>query len=95
MVADHERPTPRPHLARRRQARLLVYASQTRLASTRLERTFDPAFIQRLKDAATADISIGGPHLAADAIRAGLVDEYWMLIWRCRASRRKSCECPG
>ena len=31
-------------------------------------------------DGATADISVGGPQLAADAIRAGLVDEYWMLI---------------
>ena len=33
-----------------------------------------------MKDAATADISVGGPHLVAEAIRAGLVDEYWMLI---------------
>ena len=32
-----------------------------------------------MTDAATADISFGGPHLAADAIRAGLVNEYWML----------------
>ncbi len=60
-------------------ARLSV-AAPSGATRTRLERTFDPAFVQRLKDAATADISIGGPHLVAEAVRAGLVDEYWMLV---------------
>lgn len=29
---------------------------------------------------ATSNISIGGPHLAAEAIRAGLVDEYHLFV---------------
>ena len=42
---------------------------------TRLERTFDPEWVRDLRDGADADLSIGGPHLAAAALRAGLVDE--------------------
>ena len=32
------------------------------------------------KLAATADLTVGGPHLAAQAIRAGLVDELQLLV---------------
>jgi dihydrofolate reductase len=42
---------------------------------TRLERSFDPAAVRALKDAADADVSVGGATLAASALRAGLVDE--------------------
>jgi dihydrofolate reductase len=49
-------------------------------ARTSIERRFDPAVIRRVKDEAVGDISIGGPTLAAHAIRAGLVDEYQMLV---------------
>ena len=42
---------------------------------TRLERSFDPAAVRALKDAADADLSVGGATLAASALRAGLVDE--------------------
>jgi dihydrofolate reductase len=41
---------------------------------TRIEREFDPEAVRRLK--AAGDITIGGPNLAAQAFRAGLVDEY-------------------
>ena len=44
-------------------------------AHTRLERTFDPAAVRRLKAAADRDLTVGGPGLAAQALRAGLVDE--------------------
>jgi dihydrofolate reductase len=44
-------------------------------ARTRIERTFDPDQVRDLKEHATADLAIGGPHLAASALRAGLVDE--------------------
>jgi dihydrofolate reductase len=47
---------------------------------TRLERTFDPGEVRRLKAGAEGDLAIGGPGLAAAAIRAGLVDEYWAII---------------
>jgi len=42
---------------------------------TRIESTFDPKAVAELKEASDSDISIGGPELAAQALRAGLVDE--------------------
>jgi dihydrofolate reductase len=42
---------------------------------TRLERTFEPDAVRRMKASADRDISIGGPGLAAHALEAGLVDE--------------------
>jgi len=48
-------------------------------ARTRLERDFDVEAVRRLKASADGDITIGGPHLAAHAIRAGLVDDYQFL----------------
>ena len=47
---------------------------------TRVERAFDADAVKRMKDAATSDIGVGGPHLAAAAIRAGLVDEYQQFL---------------
>jgi dihydrofolate reductase len=47
---------------------------------TRLERTFDPEAIRRMKATAGRDISIGGPQLAAQAIKAGLVDDYHLFV---------------
>jgi dihydrofolate reductase len=49
-------------------------------ARTRIERDFDPEAIRRMKEAAERDISVGGPDLAAHAIRAGLVDEYHLFF---------------
>jgi dihydrofolate reductase len=49
-------------------------------ARTRLERTFDADAVRKLKAGATRDLGVGGPTLAAQAIRAGLVDEYNLLI---------------
>jgi dihydrofolate reductase len=42
---------------------------------TRIERSFDPAAVRELKSSSDRDLGIGGPHLAAEALRAGLVDE--------------------
>jgi len=47
-------------------------------ARTRIERDFDPEAVQRLK--MEGDVSVGGPALAAEAIRAGLVDEYHLFL---------------
>jgi dihydrofolate reductase len=47
---------------------------------TRLEREFDPAAIRELKTSQGRDISVGGPELAAVAIKAGLVDECHLLL---------------
>jgi dihydrofolate reductase len=49
-------------------------------ARTRLERDFDPEAVRRLKAEAAGPLSVGGPELAAAAIRAGLVDEWHQLV---------------
>ena len=47
---------------------------------TRLEREFEPQAVRDLKAQSPHDISVAGPNLAAQAIRAGLVDEYHLLV---------------
>lgn len=47
---------------------------------TRIERTFDPEAVRRLKAESDRDLTVDGPHLAAQAIRAGLVDEYQLYV---------------
>jgi dihydrofolate reductase len=49
-------------------------------ARTRIEREFDPEAIQQLKARAGNDITVGGPHLAAQAFNAGLVDECHLFL---------------
>jgi dihydrofolate reductase len=49
-------------------------------ARTRIERGFDPEAVQQMKVRAGRDISVGGPHLAAEAINAGLVDEVRLFL---------------
>src|SRR5829696_4014900 len=66
-----------------RAADKIVYSrtlQQVSSARTRVERDFDPAAVRELVAAAPADVSIGGPHLAAEAIRAGLVDECRLFV---------------
>ena len=48
-------------------------------ARTRLERGFDPEAAARLVASSDRDVSIGGPTLAAEALRAGIVDEVRLL----------------
>jgi dihydrofolate reductase len=49
-------------------------------ANTRLEREFDPGAVRELVDSASRDVTIGGPVLAAEAFRAGLVDECQVFL---------------
>lgn len=49
-------------------------------AKTKVEREFDPDAIRRLKASSAADITIGGPELAASAMSAGLLDECHLLL---------------
>ena len=49
-------------------------------ARTRIERDFDPEAVRELKAASERDLIIGGPELAAEAIRADLVDEYHLFL---------------
>jgi dihydrofolate reductase len=58
-------------------SRTLTEPSTTR---TRIEPSFEAAAVRALKDAATADIGIGGPGLASQAVAAGLVDEWHLFV---------------
>ncbi|WP_432512494.1 dihydrofolate reductase family protein [Kineococcus sp. SYSU DK001] len=49
-------------------------------ARTRLERTFDPGAVRRLKETSTADLSVGGAALGAEAFAHGLVDECVLVV---------------
>jgi dihydrofolate reductase len=49
-------------------------------ARTRIERDFDPEAVRRLKASAEHDLTVGGPHLAAEAFKAGLVDEIQLFL---------------
>jgi dihydrofolate reductase len=66
-----------------RAADKVVYSTSLRTVSTtrtRIERTFDAEAIRQLKAVADHDMSVGGAGLAAEAIRAGLVDEYHLFV---------------
>ena len=66
-----------------RSADKIVYSRSLERASsarTRIERAFDPDAIRRLKETADRDLSIGGPELAGQALRAGLVDEIHLFL---------------
>jgi dihydrofolate reductase len=49
-------------------------------ARTRIEREFDPEAVRKIKASARADMTVGGPDLAASAFRAGLVDECHLFL---------------
>ncbi len=83
----HAAPDAPPHIvqyARDWQAADKVVYSTTlesvSSARTRIERSFDPDAVRRLKDESEYDLSVDGPNLAAQAIAAGLVDEYHLFI---------------
>jgi dihydrofolate reductase len=49
-------------------------------ARTRIERAFEPEAIRAMKSAASQDMTIGGPNLAAEAFKARLVDECHFFV---------------
>jgi dihydrofolate reductase len=64
-----------------RSADKIVYSTslpETSTARTRIERSFDADAVRALKE--RGDVSIGGPTLAAHAIKAELVDEYQLFV---------------
>src|SRR2546423_4508919 len=65
-------------------ANKIVYSTTLAAVSTtntRLERHFDPTAVHELKAAASSDLIVGGANLAAQALKAGLVDECHLLVW--------------
>jgi dihydrofolate reductase len=49
-------------------------------ARTRIERDFDPEAVRQMKASAGRDMGVGGAELAAQAFRAGLVDECHLFV---------------
>jgi dihydrofolate reductase len=49
-------------------------------ARTRIEPNFDPEAVRQLKTQAERDLAVGGHDLAAQAIKAGLVDEWHLFL---------------
>ncbi len=67
-------------------AEKIVYSTTLTAASTkrtRIEREFDPDAVRELKATAPTDIEVGGPALAAHALRTGLVDEIQVYLAPC------------
>jgi dihydrofolate reductase len=62
--------------------KIVVSRTLTEVSSerTRIVRELDPLFVEQLK-LGESDISIGGPTLAAHAIRHRLVDEYRLFVY--------------
>jgi dihydrofolate reductase len=61
----------------------IIYSSRMEnisTARTRIEREFDSNAIRQLKTAAARDLSVGGPTLAAQALKLGLVDECHLFL---------------
>ena len=61
----------------------IVYSRTLQAASTartRIEREFDPVAVRQEKEAAGHDLTVGGAALAAEAFRAGLVDELQLFL---------------
>lgn len=82
LLAD-ERPYMRDFAHLWRDADKVVYSRTLQTAPTRrtrIERDFDPEAVRRLKAVVDRDLSIGGPELAGQALRAGLVDECHLLL---------------
>ncbi len=64
-------------------AEKIVYSrtlAEPRSARTKIERSFDPDGVRKLKANVASDIAVAGPELAAQAIQAGLVDEFQMRV---------------
>lgn len=61
----------------------IVYSRTLETVSTvrtRLERSFDPQAVRRVKDTSDRDLLIGGPELAAHAFAASLVDDLHLFL---------------
>ncbi|MHA7140537.1 dihydrofolate reductase family protein [Arthrobacter sp. Bz4] len=83
----HAEPDVPPHIVQYARdwqaAEKVVYSTTLESVSstkTRIQRTFDPEMVRRLKAESDHDLSVDGPNLAAQAIAAGLVDEYHLFI---------------
>ena len=80
---DDEQPQMRDFAEIWRSADKVVYSrtlEEPSSARTRIERAFEPEAVRRMKDESERDLTVGGPQLAAEALRAGLVDEIQLFL---------------
>ena len=66
-----------------RTADKVVYSNALEMVSsarTRIEREFEPEAIRQLKASAAQDVSVGGPNLASQAFKAGLIDVCHLFV---------------
>ena len=80
---DDEDPVIRDFAEIWRSTDKVVYSRTLEAASTartRVEREFDPEAVRRMKDESERDLCIAGPELAAQALRAGLIDEIQLYL---------------
>ena len=78
---DDPDPVMRDYAEIWRSADKVVYSrtlEEVSSARTRIEREFDPGSVRAMK--AEQDLLIGGPELAGQAMRAGLVDELHLFL---------------
>jgi dihydrofolate reductase len=80
---DEQSPTTGEYAGIWQAAEKLVFSrtlTATASARTRIVGEFDPFEVRRLKESASADLSIGGAQLAGQAMAAGLVDELRLFL---------------
>lgn len=83
MSLSQQPPVVRDYARIWRAADKIVYSTSLEgpsTARTRIEREFDAGAIRALKEESERDMSIGGTTLAAQAIKAGLVDEFRLFL---------------
>jgi dihydrofolate reductase len=83
----HAEPDAPPHIVQYARdwqaAEKIVYSTTLESVSserTQIVRTFDPDAVRKLKAESGSDLTVDGPNLAAQAIVAGLVDEYHLFL---------------
>ena len=82
-TADEPSPVERDYTEIWKSADKIVYSrtlDAVSSARTRIERDFDHETVRQLKATAERDLSVGGPDLAGQAIKAGLVDELHLFV---------------
>ena len=82
-LLDDQPPVEQDYTRVWQSANKIIYSSTLESVSsarTTIERTFDPDAVRQLKQNADRDLSVGGPGLAASAIKAGLVDEWHQFV---------------
>jgi len=64
-------------------AKKVVYSTtlnEVAIANAKIERSFDAAAVKDIVARSDKDFDIGGPHLAAHAIKANIIDDYHQII---------------